>query len=184
MMSLLMAGRHPDRFAGAVSWVPIYDLRDWYRVNLEKDPRPDYVTQIEASCGGPPVDDSAAAQECRSRSPVAYLDAAREADIPVYIGAGLSDENVPPSNAVEAFNQLAALEDRFPPAQVDAIGMGTLPEELEGQLDAESFFGPEDPEVLLTRRSGQVTLVIFAGGHDMVYNPGLLWMARGAPSGG
>ena len=30
MSALLMAGRHPERFAGVVAWVPIRDLNRWY----------------------------------------------------------------------------------------------------------------------------------------------------------
>lgn len=99
MMSLAMAGRHPEAFAGVVAWVPIHDLRDWYAYNVDQSPQPDYVAQIEASCGGPPVPGSAPAEECLARSPAAHLDAAREAGLPVYIGAGLADETVPASNA-------------------------------------------------------------------------------------
>jgi len=33
-----------------------------------------------------------------------------------------------------------------------------------------------DPDVLVARRSGPVTLVLFEGGHDMVFHPGLAFM--------
>ncbi|MTV26906.1 alpha/beta fold hydrolase [Nitriliruptoraceae bacterium ZYF776] len=82
MMSLLLAGRHPDRIAGAVAWVPVEDLEDWYVHNLEDQPDEDYADQIEASCGGDPTSDPAAAEDCAARSPSAHLAAARDAGVP------------------------------------------------------------------------------------------------------
>lgn len=184
MMSLVMAGRAPERFAGVVAWVPIYDLGAWYARKVAEDPAGAYVGQIESSCGGPPLPGTAPGEECASRSPATVLDAAAEAGVPVYIGAGLSDNNVPASDAALSFIALAQDAERFDDAAVAALGSGTLP---EGELvDAElnTFFGPEQPEVLLTRRSGAVTLAIFEGEHEMLYDPGLQWMASGAPAGG
>jgi len=184
MMSLAMAGRHPEAFAGVVAWVPIHDLRDWYAYNADQSPQPDYVAQIEASCGGPPVPGSAPAEECLARSPAAHLDAAREAGLPVYIGAGVADETVPASDAARAFNQLADDADRLDDAQVDALGSATVAPGLAADPEVATFFGPDQPEVLVARQSGPVTLVVFDGVHEMLYDPGLQWMARGAPAQG
>lgn len=177
MMSLVMAGRAPERFAGTVAWVPIYDLRDWYAVKTQVDPPQEYVAQIEASCGGPPVPGTPAADECLSRSPAAVLEAAREAGVPVYIGAGLSDDNVPPSAAVRSFNALAEEAARFDEPAAAAFGAGTLPGEGLVDADVDIFFGPEQPEAVVARQSGSATLVVFEGVHEMLYDPGLQWMA-------
>jgi dienelactone hydrolase len=182
MMSLLMAGQHPDRFAGAVAWVPIHDLVEWYDHNTDITPAPPYVEQIAASCGGPPTTDPDAREDCLQRSPVTYLDAAREAGLPVYIGAGLDDDIVPPDEALRSFNQLANEEDRLSAEALDAAADNKLPGDLDGQIETETFFGDEDPEVLFARSSGPVTLVVFDAGHEMVYNPSLEWMVRGAPA--
>lgn len=168
MMSLLVAGRHPERFAGVVSWVPIHDLADWYGYNAERGTR--YAGEIRDSCGGDPLTDEGAAERCRHRSPRTHLDAARAAGVPAYIGHGVSDDVVPPAHAVRAFNQLADPSDRLP-EEADA-------EALRG-LDAETYFADGEPQALFSRRSGGTTLVLFDGGHDMVYHPGLEWMVRG-----
>jgi poly(3-hydroxybutyrate) depolymerase len=177
MMSLLMAGRHPDRFAGAVSWVPIEDLNDWYVYNRDEQPDTDYAEQIEASCGGDPTADEAAAQECASRSPRAHLDAARDAGVPTYLGAGLADEVVPPDHAVRAFNLLADEDEQVPAEIEQAVGQNELPEDAEGSIEAETYFGSPDPDVRFARSSGEATLVLFTGEHDMVYSPGLAWLS-------
>ena len=44
--SLLMAGRHPEIWAGVTAWVPIFDLRDWYFETKKAGLR--YAGEIEA----------------------------------------------------------------------------------------------------------------------------------------
>lgn len=176
MMSLLLAGRHPDRLAGAVSWVPVHDLVDWYAYNRDEQPDALYQQQIASSCGGDPTREDGPRSSCEQRSPRAHLDAAREAGLPVYLGHGLADRTVPPDHAVRAFDQLADDSDRLPRPVTGAVAGGQLPDEVPGE-QAEDFFDEQDPEVLLARRSGPVTLVLFEGEHDMVFHPGLRWMA-------
>ncbi|MCP3911364.1 MAG: alpha/beta fold hydrolase [Actinomycetia bacterium] len=182
MMSLLMAGRHPELFAGVSSWVPVYDLPTWYVYNATYYPGRHYKGHIEASCGGAPTAGTAALDSCTHRSPHTHLDGARDAGLPVYIATGLSDTLVAPSDAVRAFNQLADPADRFTSDQVATLGSKVLPAELSGQLDTPSFFGPEDRTPLLTRQSGPVTFVLFSGAHEMFYEPAVRWMAQGTPS--
>lgn len=178
MMSLLLAGRHAGRFAGAVAWVPIHDLTAWYAYNRDERPDAAYAGQILASCGGDPTADARAQASCAGRSPASVLDGAREAGLPVYLGAGLQDDVVPPSDTLRAFNALAGEEDRVPEAAVQAVAGGTIPADLQDTGGAETWFTPEDPAVLLARSSGPVTAVLFEGGHAMVYYPGLEWLAR------
>lgn len=179
MMSLLMAGRHPDRITGAVSWVPIYDLVEWYRYSASFG----YVSQIEASCGGSPLASNSARQQCRHRSPINHLDNARDAGVPVYIGHGLSDTLVLPQHAVWAFNHLARPEDRLTSAESDAIARWTLPAHLRGQIGAPTYFRSPDPTPLFSRRSGNTTMVLFNGRHAAVFNPGLEWMVHRRAAG-
>lgn len=174
MMSLNMAGRHPDRFAGVAAWVPIHDLIEWYSYQ----PNATYARQIEQSCGGNPVRNPDAAAECLHRSPSAHLDAAREAGVPIYIGHGLSDGIVPISHGLWAFSQLADPDDHFSESELVAIASGTLPEHLRGAGDVQTFFAEPDPPLLYARQSANVTLVIFEGGHLGVFNPGLEWIVN------
>jgi poly(3-hydroxybutyrate) depolymerase len=176
MMSLLMAGRHPELFAGAVAWVPVHDLVQWYGYTSRKRPQPHYPEHIRASCGGDPSTNARARSGCAYRSPRAHLSRARAAAVPVYIGHGLGDQDVRPDHAVQAFNQLAAPDDRVPRAAIAAIRRNVLPPVLRRSVEAPTYFGTNDPRVLFARKSGEATVVLFEGGHDMVYHPGLRWM--------
>lgn len=176
MMSLLLAGRHPDRFRGVATWVPIHDLADWHRHAVTAMPDRHYAGEIEASCGGDPTVSVNAAAECQRRSPRAHLDDARAAGIPVYIGHGLSDDVVPPDHALRAFNRLVAPPRRVPADVVAAAAANSLPPRARGSVRATTFFGDLDPEVVFARQAGPVRVVLFDGEHDMVYHPALEWM--------
>jgi poly(3-hydroxybutyrate) depolymerase len=177
MMSLLMAGRHPERFAGAVSWVPVYDLADWHRYNASQVPPRDYADHIAQSCGGDPNADETARRSCRHRSPSAHLGAAQAARVPVYIGHGLADTLVRPDHALRAFNRLADAGDRVPDRSLARVAGNRLPDHLRGSIGAKAYFGAQDPDVVFSRRSRSTTVVLFGGEHDLVYNPGLEWIS-------
>lgn len=175
MMSLLVAGRHPDRFAAAVSWVPVYDLVDWYDYVEAGNPSASYDEEIATSCGGAPTEVPAARQDCQHRSPSAHLPAAGRANLPVYVGHGVDDTTVPPDYGLRAFNDLAEPTDRLDETLVAALRANSLPADVSGSVQAQTYFAPGDPDVLFARESGPATLVVFDGEHDMVYNPGLAW---------
>lgn len=181
MMALALAGRYPERWAGVAAWVPVHDLNDWYAHHRAEPSEADYARQIAAVCGGSPAEDAAAEAECRRRSPSAHLEAARRAGVPVYLGVGLADAVVPPAHGLRAFNQLAEPADRLAEDVLRAAARGRLPEALRGRLEAPTFFAEGDPPVLFSRRSGAATLVVFDGGHDLVYHPALLWMEHVGP---
>ncbi|GGI04723.1 alpha/beta hydrolase family protein [Egicoccus halophilus] len=176
MMALLLAGRHPDRLAGAVGWAPNHDLVDWHAYTAEQFPDEPYADWLEASCGGDPSTDEAAADECRHRSPAAHLDAAREAGVPVYLAHGTDDDLVPPDHGARAFDQLAAPQDRLGEEVVASLRELTLPDELDGELEVDPLFGEQDPPPRFSRASGPVTLVLYDDDHDLTYHPGLHWI--------
>lgn len=177
MMSLLMAGRHPDRIAGAVAWVPVHDLRLWHRYNASFIPPRDYARHIERFSGGDPSRSERAREKAGRRSPSTYLDRARRAGVPIYIGHGVDDTLVLPTHAARAFNQLADPEDRIGERSMRRLAANELPAHLR-EREAATYFDGGDPGVRFSRRSGAVTLVLFEGEHDMVFNPGLEWMTR------
>jgi dienelactone hydrolase len=178
MMSLLVAGRHPDRIAGAVSWVPVLDVADFHRYHVETRSGARYVRDVEAACGGDPGSSPAAAQECDRRSPASYLAAARDAEVPVFVAHGLADRVVAPDHAVRAYNALAAPQDALAADVVNATASNQLPPTVPAGPTTGTGFGPRDPAVVLSRQSGPVRLVLFEGGHDMAYHPGLRWVAE------
>ena len=76
-MSLLLAGRHPDKVTAVAAWGPPADLIAFYVQSAQAGRH--YAGDIEAACGGDPTaPDSEAQASCLQRSPVTYLDTARE----------------------------------------------------------------------------------------------------------
>lgn len=175
MMSLLVAGRHPDKVTAVASWGPIYDLVEFYRQSLAAGRH--YAGDITAGCGGDPTDGGPARQECLHRSPMTHLDAAREQGVPVFIAQGILDSLLSPSHGASAFNQLADPEDRLGGEEVNQIGRNSLPDHLAGSITTETYFGEGDPEPVFARQSGAAWLVFFNAGHDMAYKATLRWFA-------
>lgn len=177
MMSLVLAGRYPDRWAGVATWVAVVDLVDWYQTMRARGSR--YAREIAMSCGGPPRSGTRAERECLRRSPLTYLpDAAGRA--PVFIAHGLGDRLASPDHAILAFNALAAPEDRITDAQREIIARERmLPQDLYGENGgADPAFERAGTPVVLSRTSQKATLVLFDGDHDMLYEPGLRWLAN------
>ena len=176
MMALTMAGRYPELWAGAVAWVPVFDLAQWHEETRRKYPR--YAREIRAACGGEPVSGSEAAQECLRRSPSSYLERARGKGVRILVGAGIDDPLVSPAHSLAAFNALARSEDRFSKRQIERISReGRVPAELSGAAE-DSRYEEAGKPLLLHRSSGQITLHVYSGRHDVIYNAGLLWLAE------
>lgn len=177
MMSLVLAGRYPERWAGVATWVAVVDLVDWYETMRRRGSR--YAREIAISCGGPPRPGTRAEAQCRSRSPMTYLPGAA-GRVPVLIAHGLRDRLAPPDHAIRAFNALAAPPDRITDEERALLARERAwPRELDGErIDADPAFERAGTPVVLRRTSQQATLVLFDGDHDMLYEPGLRWLAR------
>lgn len=185
MKALVLAARHPEVWAGVVAWGAIHDIVDWY--HHAHDRSKEYRREIAASCGGPPRAGTAAEQECRRRSPATTL--ANAAGLtPILIAHGVADTTVPVSHALAAYNALADEPDRFSAADIEALARsrqvppGLQPgekdgEKAEAELAGGEHFASAQAPVRLVRRSAAATLVLYEGGHDMVYNAGFAWLA-------
>jgi dipeptidyl aminopeptidase/acylaminoacyl peptidase len=179
--ALLMAGRYPELWTAVSAWVPILCLNHWFQYNKTHQPGRHYVDHITASCGGVPTPGSEAAKSCARRSPATYLDGARGKEVRLQIAVGVSDDYVPPSHSLRAFNDLAETEDRFTEKEIVSIDAtldlpDSLNENREGQGD-EVYSRAGHPKIY-ERTSANSTLVLFEGGHDIVYNAGLLWLSE------
>ncbi|WP_170319765.1 alpha/beta hydrolase family protein [Polyangium spumosum] len=177
MTSLVLAGRHPEIWAGVVSWVPIYDLVDWYGHLRSNMPDRHYAHEVAAACGGAPRPGTPAEEECRRRSPRSHLRGAR-GRVNVYLGVGIWDQLVPPDHALRAFNDLAAPEDRVPEGAIVRIKKTrSIPEAL-GIPDPRPLYDAAKAKVVFERTSERATVVVFLGGHDVIYNAGLSWLGE------
>ncbi len=170
MAALLMAGRHPELWAGVSAWVPIVDLAQWHG----EAPRR-YKRDMEASCGGPPGATYEVDKEYRNRSPITYLGNARS--IPVYISAGILDghggRSVPISHSFRAFNELADSANQITEEDIHHfVQNATVPLHLQEDI-SNPLYGENKP--LFTRGSHNVTLTIFDGGHEIITDAVMPW---------
>ena len=173
--ALLMAGKRPDLWAAVSAWVPIVDLAAWYHESLERGSG--YDRSIVASCGGVPGDSPEVDKEYHNRSPIHFL--ARGGRVRVDIQAGIRDGHtgsVPVSHSIRAFNVLADEADRISQEHIEyMVRTATVPEELSGSSRDEAYGGRE---ILLRRSSKNVTLTLFAGGHEILFDVAFDWLKR------
>lgn len=174
--ALLMAGRAPDIWAGVSSWVPITDLKAWY-YECRKAKRK-YADNIAKAAGGFPKDGSDAEKECRQRSASTHLPHARGVNLD--INAGIHDGHtgsVPVSHTLNAFNLVADDKDRLTEKQIAFFtDKRQVPEALADEKEADEAYGSRS--VLFRRHSGNARVTIFEGGHEIVHEAALKWLAK------
>lgn len=175
MMALLLAGRHPDKVSAVAAWGPPHDLVEFYDFS-RRHGRP-YATHISVACGGDPTVAGPVQDECLARSPVTYLEAARDNGVPVYIAQGIRDPFVAPYVAADVFNSLADPADQLSQGDVDLFGQGVVPGDLPDWTATSTYFGAGDPAPVFARQSAAALLVYFQAGHDMAYNATARWFA-------
>ncbi|MDQ3802688.1 MAG: prolyl oligopeptidase family serine peptidase [Acidobacteriota bacterium] len=176
-LGLLLAGRAPEIWAGVSAWVPISDLNAWYEESRRLGTK--YVRQIAASCGGSPTGEGAAAEECRKRSALTYLERAR--GVPLDINHGIrdgrnNDDPVPVSQSLRAFNLLAAPQDRFTEEEVAYFTReAQVPPALRNETSDPSYGGLR---ILFRRQSGSARITVFDGAHDKNTEAAFRWLNR------
>ena len=174
-MTLLMAGRFPEVFAGAAAFCPITDLARWHADStLRKN---HYAGNIAAACGGLP---SVCLAEYQKRSALTYMCNARANKLPVYIVTGIHDGHkgsVPVGHSIRAFNALADKADRISEADIAFIEANeAIPEALKF-AGKDPFYGPK-VRVHLRATSANARLTIFEGAHGGNYPAGLDFLSR------
>lgn len=173
--ALLMAGHAPRMWAGVSAWVPITDLRAWYAETKAADRR--YWRDIEASCGGPPGASEEVDRAYRERSPLTHL--ARARGLAIDINAGIHDGHtgsVPISHSLRAFNVVADPDDAISEAAIEQmVDDRAVPEALQFSGEDETY---GSKPVLLRRTSGPARVTIFEGGHEIVVEAAMSWLAR------
>lgn len=173
-MAMLMAGRHPELWAGVSAWCGIADVAQWHREHL-KDGKPDrYAQNIESALGHAPTAEDA---EARHRSPLTFLPHA--ANVPLDLAHGIHDGrtgSVPFSHSLRAFNQVAAKADQLP---IDDIQSYYDTQKLPAgwhRPKPDATFGLKPP--LFRQVSGNVRVTIFEGTHEIVHQAALNWLAQ------
>ena len=173
--ALVMAGRHPEIWAGVSAWVPISDLKAWY--SECKKAKRNYFKNIAASCGGAPGKSRAIDKEYRDRSPLTYLANARK--VKLHINAGIQDGHrgsVPISHSLLAFNEVAEPKGRLSKKDISFfVEKAEVPPHLKADISDPSY-GNKKP--LFRRTSGNATVTIFNGGHELVAGAAIAWIEQ------
>lgn len=186
-MTLLMAGRHPEIWAGCAAFCPITDIARWHADSSLDHPGrgKNYAVMMEGACGGKPAEKP---EEYRHRSPLTWIDRAKAAKVPVYIVTGIHDGwtgSVPVGHSFRAYNALAAAKDAVSEDDITAI-------ETDQKVPAAiAYNGTPDPfydsarKIHFRRTSENVRFTLFEGGHGGNFPAGLDFLSRqvkGAPA--
>jgi poly(3-hydroxybutyrate) depolymerase len=173
-MAMLMAGRHPEIWAGVSAWCGISDVARWHAEHTKNGKSDKYAENIVAALGKVPAKDDV---EAWKRSPESCL--ANAATVPLDIAHGIHDGrkgSVPFEHSLRAFNAVVK-----PDARLDAAGIAsyyasqTLPAGWE-PASPDASFGPNPP--LFKATSGNTQVTIFEGGHEIVHQAALNWLAK------
>ncbi|WP_197440837.1 alpha/beta hydrolase family protein [Thalassoglobus neptunius] len=180
-LSMLMAGRHPDYWAGVSAWVGIWDLANWHDETQAAGLK--YAKQMEAVTGGSPGESETIDSEYRNRSPKSWLDSA--VDVPLDIQVGIHDGHtgsVPISHSINAFNQVAS-QSGFAEKVVAESLISHMVQE-QSVPTAERFRGMQEPRshsVLFRRTAGPTRLTVFEGGHEGDVPTAIRWLESQGP---
>lgn len=179
-MTLLMAGRHPEIWAGCAAFCPITDVARWHADSMLDHPgrSKGYAQMLEMACGGTPAEKP---EQYRHRSPLTWIDRAREAKIPVYIVTGIHDGwkgSVPVGHSFRAFNALADEADRVSEKDIDFVeAEQKVPEAIAYKGENDPFYS-QRMYIHFRRTSANVRFTLFEGGHGGNYQAGLDFLSR------
>jgi pimeloyl-ACP methyl ester carboxylesterase len=173
--TMLLAGRHPEIWAGASAWCGISDLKAWHTETEAHKLR--YAKDIEKSCGGPPGTSPAVDEQYRLRSANTWI--AKAVDVPLDINHGIHDGHsgsVFCSHSISAFNLLAEPSKRISDADIQYIlTERKIPESLQAERQDDPLYGKLT--VLFRRVSGNTRLTLFNGGHSDSDPAALRWLS-------
>lgn len=152
LMAMMMAGRHPEIWAGVSAWCGISDIKAWHAYNVKRKSK--YFKDIEKAIGGNPDTNKEAAAEAAKRSPLSYLKNTKKLPLDIWHGTG--DKVVPASEGENAFKAAAdgqAMVDTEHPATVGRY------------------------KIISRKTSGNTRLTITNSGHTIFYPVAIEWLS-------
>ena len=174
-MTMLMAGRYPDRWTAASAWVGISDLAAWHARHASSR----YGAMLRASCGGAPGESPAVDEQYRLRSPKTWLD--RAVDLPLEVAAGVHDGHkgsVPIRHTLDAFNVVAAAQGLPVISEQEIADLsrpnGRLGHPQPGDQEEDPTLGRA---IYLRRTAGHARVTIFEGGHERIARAAAEWLS-------
>jgi poly(3-hydroxybutyrate) depolymerase len=173
-MSLLMAGRHPEIWAGVSAWCGITDIQAWWEQKSDVGPER-YAKEIEKACGGKPGIDEEATAQARYRSPLTYL--SKAGAVSLDINTGIDDGrkgSVPFTHSLYAFNRVVAGTDALSQEQIDSFyETQKVPAELQSTIE-DPVYGKYKP--LFRKATDTCRITVFDGAHLINHGAALNWL--------
>lgn len=186
--SLLIAAREPDLWAGVSAWCGISDIGKWHdQCHGQTTDR--YAKMIESAIGGSPKTSDQCSRDAWYRSPLKWLSEAERLP-PLDINHGINDGragSVPFTHSMLAYNAAISSNPANPDSGPiseslvnDFYQTHQVPEALT-QPDTElsdPLYGNHQPRFRV--QTDRVRLTIFDGGHEIVHEAALNWLAAQA----
>lgn len=176
-MSLVMAGRYPEIWAGVSAWCGISDIAAWHEFHSKGSMPGKYALDIEKALGASPAASESAKKDAIHRSPITWL--ANAKSIPLDINHGIHDGrtgSVPFTHSLHAFNAVIGNEpDRLLDQDITSYYESQKLPNSWSQADTDPSYGTWKP--LFRKISGQTRITIFEGGHELVHQAALNWLA-------
>lgn len=173
-MAMQMAGRHPEIWAGVSAWCGIGDVARWHAEHTKAGRSDKYARNIIAALGEVPAKDDA---DAWNRSPEKWL--AHAANVPLDIAHGIHDGrkgSVPFEHSLRCYNAAVKPEARLGSSGIQSFyETQKLPPGWPAAL-ADASFGANTPVFRAT--SGNTRVTIFEGGHEIVHQAALNWLAK------
>lgn len=172
-MSMMMAGTHPEIWAGVSAWCGISDIPAWHADHVKNGVADHYAQNIESALGGPPVGELL--KEGIHRSPLTFLEHAKT--VPLDLNHGIHDGrlgSVPFRHSLLAFYQVAET-----PLNRDDIFSYYETEQRPTTWAApqpDALYGSK--AVKFRAVSGNARITLFDAGHEILYTPSLNWLAQ------
>lgn len=173
-MAMLMAGRHPEIWAGVSAWCGIGDVARWHTEHTKDGKSDKYAQNIVAALGKVPAKDD---PDAWKRSPESCLGNA--SSVPLDIAHGVHDGrrgSVPFEHSLRAFNVVAKPEARLDPAGIQSYFAAQKLPPGWPVAAPDASYGSHVP--LFRATSGNTRVTIFEGGHEIVHQAALNWLAK------
>lgn len=178
----LLAGRTPEIWAGISSWCGIADIAAWHAETTAAG-RLNYAGHIVGAIGGEPDATDTTLAEASHRSPLTWLENA--GGVPLDLNHGITDGrsgSVPFSHSLRAFNAVVPEPARMAATSIEAwyADPATLPRNVTGP---DALYGAHPP--LFRKAHGNTRVTIFEGGHEILHEAALNWLAaqrKGQPA--
>lgn len=171
-MALLLAGQYRDQWAGVSVWSPITDLVRWSEETRDSG-QVEYYEQIKKVCSGDPNVRLQARSNCKSRSPITYLEP--DSSVPIAFYSGIQDGHtgsVPVSHSLLAYNSLVSASERIEIEDIRHI-VETATPPIHPTEDREI----DGRKVVYERRSGKISVTLFEGSHEILYKHAFEWLS-------